>query len=419
MAFKFSNWKPNKKPVPKNKRPVDRCAPVPPDKRLVPIQERDMDMIERRRDEILRLIKKHDESLLKLGRNVRRVLKKHNLRAVQTTLGQIVFPITIQRPEKEDHIIGIMAAYDAWFFGMPLAGWDPIAKKFAVDEGQQRLLALRDRIRLGQHPDCDPDDWENYPITLQVIDLEVKKDSNGKKFTDYSPLRLRFIIENDRKLRVSDIDKLVNEVHGKLTDSPNAPTLPEYEKSAARYLQLKSKGLTPADSSDDGQKLLPGAFTAVRYLRNNSLTNEDIDNICDFVHDHMPNEPVADMQVLPVKWLHKINNEYHWYDANNPKKVAEFKKFKYNLNATAAQKRDFGNWQYFATDVWSRRMKRLKSNTKIPDEFSMLLLIQMTKEAGYMYPGIDPTWYTAYTEGVSSWDVLRQEEKDMFSCLAE
>jgi hypothetical protein len=132
----------------------------------------------------------------------------------------------------------------------------------------------------------------------------------------------------------------------------------------------------------------------------------------------MPNEPVADMQVLPVKWLHKINNDYHWYDANNNKKVAEFKKFKFNLNATAAQKRDFGNWQFFATDVWARRMKRLKSNTKIPDEFSMILLIQMTKEAGYMYPGIDPSWYTAYTEGVSAWDVLRQEEKDMFSCQA-
>ena len=44
----------------------------------------------------------------------------------------------------------------------------------------------------------------------------------------------------------------------------------------------------------------------------------------------------------------------------------------------------------------------------------MVLLIQMTQQAGYTYPGIDPVWYTAYTDGVSSWDVLRQEEKDLF-----
>lgn len=59
-------------------------------------------------------------------------------------------------------------------------------------------------------------------------------------------------------------------------------------------------------------------------------------------------------------------------------------------------------------------MKAVKSTGPVPPEFSMVLLIQMTQKAGYTYPGIDPDWYTAYTDGFSSWDVLRQEEKDLF-----
>jgi hypothetical protein len=409
IPFKFEKWKPNTKPVPKSKKPIDHCAPVADNDRFVNIQDRDMDMIERRGDEILKKIKKYNTKLTKLGK-IRKLGRSNTPRPVIVKMKQIMFPITIQRPEKEDHIIdGIIVPFDANFFGMPLAGYDPIRDKYAVDEGQQRLLALRDRIRLGLEPDCKPEDWEDYEVCLQVIDLEVK---NG--VVDYSPLRLRFIIENDRKLKVSDFDKLKNEVHGKLTDSPNSPTLPEYEKAAERYLKLKKKGLTPVDSTDEGEANKSGAFGAVRYIRNNKLTNEDIDNITDFFYDYFRHEPMYDIQVLPVQWLHKQNKEYHWYDNKDTKKVAEFERFKFCLNATCAVKNDFGEWMYFARDVWARRMKRLKSNDKIPDDFSMILLIQMTAKAGYTYPGIDPSWYTSYTDGVSSWDILRQEEKDLF-----
>lgn len=406
--FKFEKWKPNTKPVAKVKKPIDHCAPVADKDRFVMLEDRNIDMITRRGPEILKKIKSVDDKLTKLGKT-RKLGKKNTPRPVRAKLSQIMFPITIQRPEKEDHIISIISEFDENFFGMPLAGWDPVKGKYAVDEGQQRLLAKRDRILLGQDPDCKPADWKNYEIWLQVIDLEVK---NG--VVDYSPLRVRFLVENDRKLKVSEYDKLKNEVHGKLTDSPTAPTLPEYERAAERYLKLKKKCLTPVDSTDEGQATKAGAFGPVRYLRNNKLTNEDIDNIVDFHYDHFRHEPLADMQVMPVQWLHSENTKHHWYDNKDSKKVAEFKKFKFNLSATCAVKNDFGEWEYFSRDVWARRMKRLKSNTKIPDEFSMLLLIQLTQKAGYTYPGIDPAWYTTHTEGVSSWDVLRQEEKDLF-----
>jgi len=292
---------------------------------------------------------------------------------------------------------------------MPLAGYDPLKDKYAVDEGQQRLIALRDRIRMGLEPNLSSDEWEDHEVWLQVIDLEV---ING--VVDYSPLRLRFLIENDRKLKVSDFDKFKNEVHGKLTDSPNAPTLYEYERSADRYLKLQKKGLTPVDSTEEGEANKAGAFGAVRYLRNKALTNEDVEDIADFFYEHFRHEPMYDMQVLPVQWLYKQNKNYHWYDSNDAKKVSEFKKFKLYLNATCAVKNDFGEWMYFSRDIWARRMAVLKSNDKIPDDFSMILLIQMTQKAGYTYPGIDPTWYTSYTNSVSSWDVLRQPEKDLF-----
>lgn len=407
--FKFKNWKPNTNPVPKSKKPIDHCAPLADKDRFVDLKDRDIDMIDRRKDEILKKIKKVDKELIKQGKT-RKLGFVNRPRPVLVKMKYMMFPITIQRDEKEDHIIdNIMAKFDSNFFGMPLAGYDPLKKKYAIDEGQQRLISLRDRIRLGLEPGVDADKWEDHEVWLQVIDLEVK---NGT--VDYSPLRVRFIVENDRKLKVSEYDKLKNEIHGKVTDSPKSPTLPEYERAAERYKKLKKHGLTPVDSTDEGQASKAGAFGAVRYLRNKKLTNEDVDNICDFFHKHFRHEPLADMQVLPVQWLHNENKNYHWYDSNDKKKVAEFDQFKFNLNATCAVKNDFGEWEYFSRDVWGRRMKWLKSTGDIPPEFSMVLLIQLTQKAGYTYPGIDPVWYTAYTDGVSSWDVLRQEEKNLF-----
>jgi len=408
--FKFANWKPKTTPVPENRKPIDLCAPVPEDERVMHIADRNMDMIERRSEEIIKKIAKTS----KLGID-KKITREFMPRPVSTTMSKCIFPITIQRPEKEDHIIdSIMVNYDARYFGMPLAGYDALLDMYAVDEGQQRLLALRDRIRLGLQPDCAPEDWENYPIYLQVIDLEIKEDDNGNLYCDYSPLRERFMIENDRKLPVSEHDKFKNEVHGKLTDSPNATTLPEYERAAEVYLKLKNKGITPVDSSDEGQKGKAGALSAVRYLRNKKITLLDIENIADFHHSYMSHEPVSDMQVLPVKWLYKQNEDYHWFDQNDPDKVAEWEQFIFCLNATCAVKNDFDEWMYFARTVWSRRMKALKSQDDIPKDFSMVLLIQMTAKAGYTYPGIDPTWYNAYTNTVDSWSVLTQAERNLF-----
>jgi hypothetical protein len=408
LTFKFDKWEPNTKVVPDSKKPIDQCAPLPEKERFVALKNRNIDMVERRGKEIQSKLKKADKALSTLGK-IRKLGFDNRPRPVLVKMKDMIFPITIQRPEKEDHDIKIMVNFDSRFFGMPLAGYDPKKKKYAIDEGQQRLIALRDRIRMGLEPDVNPDEWEEHEVWIQVIDLEV-----NKGVVDYSPLRLRFIIENDRKLKVSEQEKFKNEVHGKLTDSPNAPTLPEYERSAERYLKIKSKGLIPVDSTDEGEANKAGAFGAVRYLRNESLTNEDIDDIADFFYDYFRHEPMADMQVLPVKWLHQVNKNYHWFDNKNANKVAEFKKFKKYLNATCAVKNDFDEWQYFAGDVWKRRMKALKSTGAIPPEYSMVLLIQMTQQAGYTYPGIDLVWYTAYTDGVSSWDVLRQEEKDLF-----
>lgn len=404
--FKFESWIPNTSRVPKSRKPVDLCAPIPEKERFVSLEDRDISMIERRKEEILKKIKAHDAKLKSLGKK-RKLGCKYTPRPVQVCMGDCILPVSIQRPEKEDHIINIMVEYDENFFGMPLAGYDPILKKYAIDEGQQRLIAKRNRILMGLDPDCKPEDWKKHKVWIQVIDLEVK---NG--VVDYSPLRLRFIVENDRKLKVSEFDKLKNEVHGKLTDSPNAPTLIEYEIAAERYLKMKAKGMTPVDSTDEGQMGKAGAFGAVRYIRNSKLTNEDVDNICDFFYNYMRHEPVADMQVLPVKWLYEENRKNNWYDKNDKNKVAEFKKFLHHLNATCgAVKNDFDEWEYFSRDVWKRRMKRLKANDKIPDDFSMLLLIQLTQKAGYTYPGIDLEWYSTYAD---SWNDLRQEEKDLF-----
>jgi hypothetical protein len=408
-SFKFANWGAKATPIPETKKPVDLCAPVPEDERVVHIDDRNMDMIERRSEEI---IKKIDSiSTLKLDK---KITKEFMPKPVTTTFSKCIFPVTIQRPEKEEHQINIMADYDARYFSMPSAGYDAILDMYVIDEGQHRLLALRDRIRLGLQPDCKPDDWEDYPIHLQVINLEINEDENGNLYCDYSPLRVRFLIENDRKLAVSEFDKFKNEVHGKLTDSPNSQTLPEYERAAEIYLKLKQRNITPVDSSDHGQRSKAGALSAVRYLRDKKFTMSDVDNMANFHHEFTAHEPVSDMQVLPVKWLYKLNTAHHWYDQNDPDKVSEFKQFLFCLNATCAVKNDFDLWMSFAREVWKRRMKKLKAHDNIPADFSMVLLIQLTAKAGYTYPGIDPDWYNAYTTPISSWDVLTQAEKNLF-----
>ena len=232
-SFKFSNWKPNTNPVPKSKKPIDNCAPLSDTERFVNLTDRNIDMIERRGEEILKNIKKEDAKLKKLGMS-RKLGFANRPRPMLVKMKQIMFPVTIQRDEKEDHIVNIMSQYDSYFFGMPLAGYDPLKDMYAVDEGQQRLLSLRDRIRMGLEPGVNADEWPDHEVWIQVIDLEVK---DG--VVDYSPLRIRFIVENDRKLKVSEYDKFKNEVHGKLNDSPDTETLPEYERSDKRYLTLK------------------------------------------------------------------------------------------------------------------------------------------------------------------------------------
>ena len=376
--FKFANWQPKTTPVPENRKPIDLCAPISNRERVVHIADRNIDITERRGEEITKKIAKSIE--LKFDQ---KITGEFMPRPVTTTFSKCIFPVTIQRPEKEEHQISIMADYDARYFSMPSAGYDCLLDMYVIDEGQHRLLALRDRIRLGLQPDCEPDDWESYPIHLQVIDLEIKENENGELYCDYSPLRVRFLIENDRKLAVSEFDKFKNEVHGKLTDSPNSQTLPEYERAAEIYLKLKKRDITPVDSSDHGQRSKAGALSAVRYLRDKKFTMYDVDNMVDFHYEFTTHEPVSDMQVLPVKWLHKQNTDYHWYDQNDPDKVAEFKQFLFCLNATCAVKHDFDLWMSFSRDVWSRRMKKLKAKDSIPADFSMVLLIQLTAKAGY------------------------------------
>lgn len=414
MTFKWQDWQPNTAPVPESKRPKDRCAPVPKHLRLARIQERNTDMLERRKEEILKRINRHDEILAKLGRNLRRVLKKYRARSVSTTLGQLVYPVTIQRDEQEEQIIRIMVEFDQTYFGMPSAGWDPLEGKYAVAEGQQRTLALRDRIILGLHPDCDPADWESYPIELQVIDLEVKVDSSGEKYTDYSPLRELFVVENGKKLPVSDFDMFVNEAQGKLTDSPNAPTLPEYEKAGDRYKRLKSKGLTVVDSRDENQMSKAGAFGAARYLRNSQLTNEMVDNIADHHHEYSRHEPCVDILVIPIKRLYDLRDEYYYYDKNDPVKVAEWQTCLKNINATVYKsKRDWDAWEAFSNEVWLARNKKLKIKDKRPQDYNTILLIQCMAKAGYIYPGFDPSILNAYTQP-SGYDVMTQAQRDVF-----
>lgn len=407
MSFKYTNWKPFTGNVPASSKPVDHCAPKPNSERFVMIEDRNMDMIHDYKDTILEKLKYNKEVN---GYDDSKITSEFLPRPTKVRLGDVMFVTDIQRDAKNNHIIdNIMTEYNAYYFSMPLAGYDPIRKRYAVDEGQQRLLSLRDRIRLGLQPDCAPEDWQDYPVWLQVITLEV---NNG--IVDYGPCRMRFIIENDRKLPVSEFEKFKNEVQGKLTDSPNSPTAEHYEKAAKAYNIVLNHGIIPIDSKDKKQASKAGALGAVRYLRNDKLTFQEIEIMSKHFYDYARQEPFYDVMVEPIVWIIQEMKDSPNYNSNDSNSVAELEKCLRHMNAYVADIHD-GDWEdldYHSKDVWRRRMDITGEDLSRPWNYPVVYILQILKKMGYVCPLVNQNIYNKFMNP-SGYDTLTQEEKDV------
>jgi len=411
-TFKFDNWTPNTTAPAANKKPIDVCAPVADKDRFVPLNKRSMDMIERRGDEIRKAIK----ALESKYKNNKTDYKDMPV-VIKVAMGDCMIVTDLQREAEEDHIIhDIMVPWDSRFFTTPRGAWDPVQKKYGITEGQQRVLAFRDRIRMGLVKGINPKDWEKVTINLEIIELEIK---NG--VVDYGPERRVFNIENGEKLPVSQIDKFKNEVHGKNMDSPNAQTYEEFEQAALVYADMIAAGITPtATEGKNANKA--GAWKHVAYVRTDAkgkgnkpkLNRKQLKEIYKRHNAYSLQEPVSAIELLPILELDEEIENFSWYDKSDKKKVAEAEKFRKNLNATVHSV--WHGWEAymkFAQKVWVRRYKKIGAKEQTPADWSLALLMQLVQKAGYTYPGIDKSWYIKYT-APSGWDCLTADEQALF-----
>lgn len=399
--FKFDSWKPITTKVPKEKMPLDVCEPKSASERFINIENRCPDILERRKTYISKRLKETAEKNKK-----NKIGTKDMPKIIMVSLGECMFVSDVQRPLDENHVIDIIVNWESRNWRTPKGSYDPILKRYGITDGQHRIIAYRDRIRLGMVPGIKPDDWKSVLIPLEITELEVRDN-----VSDYSPAREQFLGENGGyTMRVSEMDKFMNEVAGKLVDSPSTETKPEYERAARYYNAMKKKGIIPVHSSDEYNASKPGAFTAVRYLRGkNPIRFGQLQAIIDLHHEFARHEPVADIEVLPIAKLYDEIMSYGWFDDSNKKKVEEtFKFFKY-MNAVVHEFGDWGNFQGVAEKVWGQRCKKRKVIESLPADMSMALLLQLVQKAGYTFPGIDQGWYRKYEF---------DNNMSLFSCLS-
>jgi hypothetical protein len=400
-TFKFIKWAPDATPLKSAEKPVDAIAPKANKDRFMAIKDSSFDLIVRR--------KKYIEKRIRDAAELTKFNKKATVDmpvVMLIPLGSLEIVLDVQRPLDEGHVIDIMVNWDSRNFGTPKGAYDPIRKKYSITEGHHRVIAFRDKIRMGHFPNINPADWEKVTIQVEVTILEV-----NAGVTDYSICREQFLGENGGyKMAATEFDKLQNEVSAKLVDSPYIVTKPVYERAAKRYLSLKKEGITCTHTKDAVNRGKAGSFTGVRYLRDKSLTDEEVVKIAKHHKAYWRHEPMSDVEILPIRNLLREIENSPIYNAKDKAMIAEKDKFLLYCNATVhAVAGDWDNFQALAQETWGAMCAKVRQTTdKIPDDMSLSLLIQLVQKANYTHPCISAGWYTKYV----------YNNTPLFNCLA-
>jgi hypothetical protein len=407
--FAFTIWVPNTKKVQASQKPNDMVAPLPDKLRFVAVKDRCSDLSTRRGKYITKLANKSQE---KNKFNKTTLSEMPTLKKI--ALGDLEIVIDVQRPVDENHVIDIIINWDSRHFGTPKGAYDPVRKRYCITEGQHRILALRERIKMGLHNDeVAPEDWEKFEIWVEVITLDQHQGS-----TDYSICREVFLGENGGyKLPITEIDLFKNEVAGKLIDSPNKMTKEEYERAAKRYQILLNNGSIPVHTKDKANSVKSGAFPHVRYLRDKSLTDDEVEQIAKHHNTYWKHEPWAAAEVLPIRNLFRMIESNPYFNSKDKQKVKERDDFLLACNATVqAVAGDWSNFQELTQETWGVLCTDVRqTEDKIPDDLSLTFLLQLVQRAGYAYPGIKKDWYKKYEyEKTTMFDCLSTTKKALF-----
>jgi hypothetical protein len=400
MTFKYAKWKPKTSPVSLEDTPEDPCALIPEEESFVMLNKLNMDMIDRRKDDIDESYKVHAEEA-KLNKGDPAFMPE----CIRATLGQCGIKINLQRKQEEDHQIRIMATWDFRRLTTARGAWDPVHQAYGITEGQQRLSALRNKIMRGDLREYgwDINNWEDFPIWLETIKLE---EVNG--IVDYGPECKTYIQENSEKLPMSHADKFKAERMGKDKYSPEKKTYPEFEQASRVYKLMEEFGIT-AHNKESEYVNFAGACTQIKFLRNDrnkktALPLNDLRKVFQLHDNNSRHEPLISIEFLPMLTFIKMVN----VDEGDNAKVKEFNKVLRYMNAIVHE--SFDGWQTymnFAEKIWGLRAPGQGQPHK---DWSLIFLLQLVQKAGYTYPDIDQAVYTRF-DNPTGWSKMTTAER--------
>jgi len=401
MSFKFSKWKPNRDPIDPNDLPKDPCAPISEEESFVMLNKLNMDMNERRKEDIDEAYAFYAEER-KLGKSDPKYIPK----VERVKLGQCGIKINLQRQQEEDHQISIMARWDMSRLTTARGAWDPQHKAYAITEGQQRLSALRNKIMRGDLIEYgwSIDNWEDFPINLEIVKLEVV---NG--IVDYGPECKTYIQENSEKLPMSHADKLKAEVMGKDKYAPNKTTYPEFERASKVYKLMREFSIS-AHNADSEYVNWAGSCTQIKFLRNDKNKNtalplNDLRTVFELHDKNSRHEPLVSIEFLPMLTFMKMVN----VDLGDDAKVKELDKALRYMNAVVHEA--FQGWQTYMN--FAEKIYKLRApGESIPKNWSLIFLLQLVQKAGYTYPDIDQKVYTEYSHP-TGWSKMTPAERSL------
>lgn len=404
MAFKYANWKPNTSPVAPEDLPVDPCAPIPEEESFVMLNKLNMDMIDRRKEDINEAYKAYAEEA-----KLNKADPSYMPTVVRARLGQCGIKINLQRQQEEDHQIRMMATWDFRRLTTARGAWDPVHQAFGITEGQQRLSALRNKIMRGDLIEYgwSIDNWEDFIVNLETVELEVNEDG----IVDYGPECRTYIQENSEKLPMSHADKFKAEVMGKDKYSPNKPTYPEFEQASKTYKEMRQFGIS-AHNTNSRWENYPGVCTQIKFLRSDkgkktALPLGDLKTVFALHDANSRHEPLVAIEFLPMLTLESMIAQYGSFDVKDPKKVKEKEKMYRYMNALVHC--GFNGWKIYMNFAESIYKKRAPGES-IPKNWSLIFLLQLMQIAGYTYPDIDPNVYNMYSSP-SGWSKMTAAEK--------
>lgn len=326
----------------------------------------------------------------------------------------------IQRPFDIRHVLNIgYHRWDSRKAEFPLVVHVTTRDEYWIIEGNHRSIAKGMRAATGKYPDFNAEDWKNFPVRCQVIELTPDESGN----INLSFARDMFEGSNgDDKKKLDYFDIYKNKVLRVRQDCNGDVAACDDNQSKKMYriqLACEKNNLCPVHPNSGRDQTLAGAITHINALM--KMTPESVEFTGRQHNKFWDDLPVDAFELSPM------NNLYDIIIAKDPDAL-QSKELENNMEELAIVMQKFGGtpagFRGFATDVWKEYYlqtkgslvvvdKKKKPKIPAPDKhFSLVLLLKLHKKVGYTCKFIPDDIYTKFNEsGIDCLDCLSPAKK--------